>query len=163
VTGKLTPSVARQLGLSTDCVVVGGAGDCAANAVGTGVVTRGTLSASIGTSGVMFVHSDEVQVDPLGRLHTFCHAVHGKWHMMGVSLSAGGSLSWFAEQICKDVAAKGRNIYALLDADAAKALPGSEGLFFLPYLAGERTPHADPLARGCFLGLAAAHSRGHCT
>ena len=102
VTGKLTPAVAKQLGLSTDCVVVGGAGDCAANAVGTGVVTRGTLSTSIGTSGVMFVHSDEMQVDPLGRLHTFCHAVHGKWHMMGVSLSAGGSLQWFAEQVCKD-------------------------------------------------------------
>lgn len=163
VTGKLTPAVARQLGLSTDCVVVGGAGDCAANAVGTGVVTKGTLSASIGTSGVMFVHSDEVQVDPLGRLHTFCHAVHGKWHMMGVSLSAGGSLSWFAEQICKDVAAKGKSIYELLDAEAAKAPPGSEGLFFLPYLAGERTPHADALARGCFVGLTLAHRRGHCT
>jgi xylulokinase len=163
VTGKLTPAVARQLGLSTDCVVVGGAGDCAANAVGTGVVSRGTLSASIGTSGVMFVHSDKVQVDPLGRLHTFCHAVHGKWHMMGVTLSAGGSLSWLAEQMCKDVSAKGKSIYELLDSEAAKAPAGSEGLFFLPYLAGERTPHADPLARGCFVGLTLAHTRGHCT
>ncbi len=163
VTGKLTPAVARQLGLSTDCIVVGGAGDCAANAVGTGVVTRGTLSASIGTSGVMFVHSDEVQVDPLGRLHTFCHAVHGKWHMMGVTLSAGGSLSWLAEQMCKDVAVKDKSIYELLDVEAAKAPAGSEGLFFLPYLAGERTPHADPLARGCFVGLTLAHTRGHCT
>src|SRR3954464_11101332 len=141
VTGKLMPAVAKQLGLSPDCVVVGGAGDCAANAVGTGVVTRGTLSTSIGTSGVMFVHSDDVQVDPLGRLHTFCHAVHGKWHMMGVTLSAGGSLSWFAEQICKDMAAGGKGIYELLSAEAAKAAAGSEGLFFLPYLAGERTPH----------------------
>src|SRR5437868_10367813 len=120
VTGKLTPAVAKQLGLSTDCVVVGGAGDCAANAVGTGVVTRGTLSTSIGTSGVMFVHSDEMQVDPLGRLHTFCHAVRGKWHMMGVTLSAGGSLSWLADQICKDVATKGKGIYQWLDAEAAK-------------------------------------------
>ena len=160
---KLVPAVAKQLGLSTDCVVVGGAGDCAANAVGTGVVTRGTLSASIGTSGVMFVHSDEMQFDPEGRLDTFCHAVHGKWHMMGVSLSAGGSLSWFAEQICKDVAAKGKSIYELLDNEAAKVAAGSEGLFFLPYLAGERTPHADPLARGCFVGLTLAHTRGHCT
>jgi xylulokinase len=163
VTGKLMPSIAKQLGLSTDCVVVGGAGDCAANAVGTGVVTRGTLSASIGTSGVMFVHSDEMQVDPQGRLHTFCHAVHGKWHMMGVTLAAGGSLSWFADNICRGVAAKDKNIYALLDAEAAKSPAGSEGLFFLPYLAGERTPHADPLARGCFIGLTMAHTRGHCT
>src|SRR3954467_899198 len=119
VTGKLRPEIAKQLGLSTDCVVVGGAGDCAANAVGTGVVTRGTLSASIGTSGVMFVHSDEMQVDPLGRLHTFCHAVHGKWHMMGVSLSAGGSLQWFAEQVCKDMASKRKgNAYDMLDREA---------------------------------------------
>ena len=82
--------------------MVGGAGDCAASAVGNGIVTRGMLSTSIGTSGVMFVHSDEVQVDPLGRLHTFCHAVHGKWHMMGVTSRAGGSLQWFRNQlVCK--------------------------------------------------------------
>jgi xylulokinase len=161
VTGNLMPAVAKELGLSTDCVVVGGAGDCAANAVGTGVVTRGTLSTSIGTSGVMFVHSDEVQVDPLGRLHTFCHAVHGKWHMMGVSLSAGGSLSWFAEQICKAGASGGKSIYDMLNAEASKCAPGSDGLFFLPYLAGERTPHADPLARGCFIGLTLATTRAH--
>jgi xylulokinase len=161
ITGKLTPAVAKELGLSIDCVVVGGAGDCAANAVGTGVVTRGTLSTSIGTSGVMFVHSDDMQVDPLGRLHTFCHAVHGKWHMMGVSLSAGGSLQWFADQVCKDVGGKGKNVYDLLNAEAEKVAAGSEGLFFLPYLAGERTPYADPLARGCFIGLTLAHSRGH--
>jgi xylulokinase len=160
VTGKLTAAVAKELGLTTECVVVGGAGDCAANAVGSGVVKRGTLSNSIGTSGVMFVHSDEIQVDPLGRLHTFCHAVHGKWHMMGVSLSAGGSLQWFAEQICKDIA-DCKNIYELLIAEAKKTPRGSEGLYFLPYLAGERTPHADPLARGCFIGLTLAHSRGH--
>jgi xylulokinase len=161
VTGQLTPAVAKQLGLSTACVVVGGAGDCAANAVGTGVVTRGTLSTSIGTSGVMFVHSDQVQVDPLGRLHTFCHAVHGKWHMMGVSLSAGGSLQWFAEQVCQAAGAKGKGIYDLLNAEAEQVAAGSEGLFFLPYLAGERTPHADPRARACFIGLTLAHRRGH--
>ena len=161
VTGQLTPAVAKQLGLSTDCVVVGGAGDCAANAVGTGVVKRGVLSTSIGTSGVMFVHSDEMQFDPAGRLHTFCHAVHGKWHMMGVSLSAGGSLQWFAEQVCQAAAAKGQSVYDVLNAEAAQVAAGSEGLFFLPYLTGERTPHADPLARGCFIGLTLAHSRGH--
>ncbi|HMC10132.1 MAG TPA: xylulokinase, partial [Pirellulaceae bacterium] len=161
VTGKLTTAVAEQLGLSTDCVVVGGAGDCAANAVGTGVVTRGTLSTSIGTSGVMFVHSDEMQVDPLGRLHTFCHAVHGKWHMMGVSLSAGGSLQWFAEQVCKGLGDKKRNAYDALTDEAAAVARGCDGLFFLPYLTGERTPHADPLARGCFIGLTLSHTRGH--
>jgi xylulokinase len=116
----------------------------------------------LGTSGVMFVHSDEVQVDPQGRLHTFCHAVHGKWHMMGVSLSAGGSLQWFAEQVCRDVPTKGNhNVYDVLNEEAAAVSAGSDGLFFLPYLAGERTPHADPLARGCFVGLTLAHSRGH--
>src|SRR5712672_2194026 len=95
VTGKLTIAVAKQLGLTTDCVVVGGAGDCAAGAVGNGIVSRGVLSTSIGTSGVVFVHSETPQVDPAGRLHTFCHAVRGKWHMMGVTLAAGGSLQWF--------------------------------------------------------------------
>ncbi|MEX2175030.1 MAG: xylulokinase [Pirellulaceae bacterium] len=161
ITGKLRPTIAKELGLSTDCIVVGGAGDCAANAVGTGVVTGGTLSNSIGTSGVMFVHSDEMQVDPLGRLHTFCHAVRGKWHMMGVTLAAGGSLQWFVEQVCKDAAGKGKDGYELLTAEAANAPPGSDGLFFLPYLAGERTPHADPLARGAFVGLTMSHTRGH--
>ncbi len=162
VTGKLTVEAAKLLGLTTDCVVVGGAGDCAANAVGTGVVSKGTLSTSIGTSGIMFVHSDEVQIDPAGRLHTFCHAVHGKWHMMGVSLTGGGSLQWFTEQVCKDLATKGgRDPYAILNQEAAAVAAGSEGLFFLPYLAGERTPHADPLARGAFVGLTLKHGRGH--
>jgi xylulokinase len=161
VTGKLRPAVARELGLSPSCVVVGGAGDCAANAVGTGVVTSGTLSSSIGTSGVMFVHCDQMQFDPQGRLHTFCHAVHGKWHMMGVSLSAGGSLQWFVDQVCKDLRSKRRDPYRVLSTEAAELPPGSEGLFFLPYLAGERTPHADPMARGCFVGLTLAHTRGH--
>jgi xylulokinase len=94
VTGKLTPEAAKLLGLTTDCVVVGGAGDCAAGAIGNGIVNEGVLSTSIGTSGVMFVYSDEVKIDPLGRVHTFCHAVRGKWHGMGVSLSSGGSLQW---------------------------------------------------------------------
>jgi xylulokinase len=151
------------MGLSTDCVVVGGAGDCAANGIGTGVVTSGTLSTSIGTSGIMFVHSDEVQIDPAGRLHTFCHAVHGKWHMMGVSLTGGGALQWFTEKIC-DGLNKGKDQrYKQLTAEAEEVPAGSEGLFFLPYLAGERTPHADPHARGCFIGLTLKHGRGHLT
>ncbi len=165
VTGNLTKQVAKQLGLTTDCVVVGGAGDCAAGAVGNGIVSKGVLSTSIGTSGVMFVHSDQVQVDPEGRLHTFCHAVHGKWHLMGVNLSSGGCLQWFRNQLCQADAEKAKKakkeIYELLTAEAAKIKPGSEGLFFLPYLSGERTPHADPDARASFVGLTNAHTRGH--
>ncbi len=165
VTGKLKSDVAKELGLSTDCVVVGGAGDCAAGAVGNGIVRRGVLSTSIGTSGVMFVHSDQVEVDPQGRLHTFCHAVHGKWHLMGVNLSSGGCLQWFRNQLCQaDVAAAKRakaDVYDILLAEAEKIAAGSEGLFFLPYLSGERTPHANPHARGAFVGLTMAHTRGH--
>jgi xylulokinase len=165
VTGKLTPAVAKQLGLSTDCVVVGGAGDCAAGAVGNGIVRKGVLSTSIGTSGVVFVHSDTPQVDPEGRLHTFCHAVHGKWHMMGVTLSAGGSLQWFRNALCEQMTAAAKKskieVYDVLTEEATVTPPGAEGLFFLPYLAGERTPHADPLARGAFVGLTLKHTRGH--
>ncbi len=165
VTGKLTPQAAKLLGLSTECVVVAGAGDCAAGAVGGGIVARGILSTSIGTSGVMFVHSDEVKIDPLGRVHTFCHAVRGKWHIMGVNLSAGGSLQWFRNALCQtdQAAAKRakREVYDLLAEEAAIVPVGSHGLFFLPYLSGERTPHADPDARGCFVGLTTAHARGH--
>lgn len=165
VTGKLTREAAKTLGLTTDCAVVGGAGDCAAGAVGNGIVSRGVLSTSIGTSGIMFVHSDTVKIDPAGRLHTFCHAVRGKWHMMGVSLSGGGCLQWFRNRLCEaEIALSKRNKrdpYDTLTEEASKIAPGSEGLFFLPYLAGERTPHADPDARACFIGLTLAHGRGH--
>ena len=161
VTGQLTAEAAKTLGLTTDCRVVGGAGDCAANAVGTGVVKSGILSTSIGTSGIMFVHSDKVEIDPAGRLHTFCHAVHGKWHMMGVSLTAGGSLQWFVEQLCQQIGRGEADPYDVLNREAKRIAAGSEGLNFLPYLAGERTPHADPDARGCFVGLTLKHTRGH--
>ncbi|HJN07837.1 MAG: xylulokinase [Pirellulaceae bacterium] len=161
VTGKLTKAAAELLGLTADCLVVGGAGDCAANGIGTGVVKSGVLSTSIGTSGVMFVHSDRMEIDPLGRLHTFCHAVHGKWHMMGVSLTAGGALQWFAEQLCRELGTPKKSVYDVLNAEASQIAAGSEGLFFLPYLAGERTPHADPDARGSFVGLTLKHTRGH--
>jgi xylulokinase len=165
VTGRLTAAAAKLLGLSTDCVVVGGAGDCAAGAVGNGIVERGVLSTSIGTSGVMFAHCDEVKIDPAGRVHTFCHAVRGKWHIMGVNLSAGGSLQWFRNELCRADAEKARKakseVYDLLTQEAEAVRAGSEGLFFLPYLSGERTPHADPDARGCFVGLTLAHTRGH--
>jgi len=165
VTGTLTKQAAELLGLTTECKVVGGAGDCAAGAVGNGIVETGTLSTSIGTSGVMFVHSDEVKIDPEGRVHTFCHAVRGKWHMMGVTLSAGGSLQWFRNQLCGDMKAEaakqGIDAYELLTKEAGATPPGAAGLFFLPYLSGERTPHADPDARGSFIGLNLTHTRGH--
>jgi xylulokinase len=162
VTGKLTKDAAKLLGLTTDCVVVGGAGDCAAGAVGNGIVKSGLLNTSLGTSGVVFAYSDEPQFDPEGRLHTFCHAVRGKWHMMGVTLCAGGSLQWFHDNVCA-VDAKGKSIYDQLTKGAADVPAGSEGLQFLPYLAGERTPHLDPQARGAFVGLTLSHSRNHLT
>ncbi|MCF0233995.1 MAG: xylulokinase, partial [Thermoguttaceae bacterium] len=167
VTGKLTARAAEELGLTTDCFVVGGAGDCAAGAVGNGVVRSGVLSTSIGTSGVAFVHSDELRFDKLGRAHTFCHAVRGKWHMMGVTLSAGGSLQWFRNALCQELrekaAAAGRDVYDVLTDEAKNVPVGADGLFFLPYLSGERTPHADPDARGAFVGMTLAHGRGHLT
>lgn len=165
VTGKLTQEAADALGLTTDCLVVGGAGDCAAGAIGNGICRPGALSTSLGTSGVAFVHSDEVKVDPKGRVHTFCHAVRGRWHMMGVTLSAAGSLQWFRNALCgelhRQAKAEGRDVYDLLVEEARQTPTLADGLFFLPYLSGERTPHADPNARGCFIGLTLAHGRGH--
>ncbi len=162
VTGTLRADVAKELGLSPECKVVAGAGDCAAGAVGNGIVKQGIVTTSLGTSGVVFCHSDTPQYDALGRLHTFCHAVHGKWHMMGVTLSAAGSFQWFATQLCQELfKKKGIDPYEVLNREAADVPPGSEGLFFLPYLAGERTPHADPNARACFIGLTNKHGRGH--
>lgn len=165
VTGTLTQSAAAELGLTTHCRVVGGAGDCAAGAIGNGIVTPGVLSTSIGTSGVMFVHCDELKYDPEGRIHTFCHAVRGQWHMMGVTLSAGGSLQWFRNQLCQAEMTAARKTgvdpYQMLTREAEGVPPGSTDLFFLPYLSGERAPHANPLARGCFIGLTLSHTRGH--
>lgn len=165
VTGVLTESAAKQMGLRAGIPVVGGGGDQAASAIGNGIVGRGVVSATMGTSGVVFAHSDEVQVDPQGRLHTFCHAVRGKWHVMGCVLSAGGSLQWFRNQLCQAevLLAKKQKIdpYELITSEAAAAPAGSEGLFFLPYLTGERTPHADPHARGSWIGLSLRHGRSH--
>lgn len=164
VTGTLTPEAAKALGLTTACKVVGGAGDCAAGAVGNGVVKNGVLSTSIGTSGVMFVHSDQPQYDTSGRLHTFCHAVQGAWHMMGVNLTSGGSLQWWVESVLQGLAGiKKSELYAAATAEAQSEPPGSNGLVFLPYLNGERTPHADPHARGSFVGLNLTHTRGSMT
>jgi len=158
VTGKLTAEAASLLGLTTDCVVVAGAGDCAAGAIGNGIVAEGLVSTSIGSSGVVFAHSNEFAVDPSGRLHTFCHAVKGKWHLMGVNLASGACLQWFRNNLCLT---DDSSIYAKLTEEANAIASGSAGLFFLPYLSGERTPYADPNARGCFIGLTLSHGRGH--
>jgi xylulokinase len=158
ITGRLTTEVAELLGLSTNCVVVAGAGDCAAGAIGNGIVNEGLVSTSIGSSGVVFAHSDKFSLDPSGRLHTFCHAVKGKWHLMGVTLSAGASLQWFRNNLCLS---DDSSVYEVLAYEALPISAGSDELFFLPYLSGERTPHADPDARGCFIGLTLRHGRGH--
>ncbi len=164
VTGTLTTEVAAQLGLTTACKVVGGAGDCAAGAVGNGVVKQGVLSTSIGTSGVMFVHSDQPQYDVAGRLHTFCHAVRGKWHMMGVNLTSGGALQWWVDSVLQGLAGiDNAQRFQAATAEAQAIAAGSDGMLFLPYLNGERTPHADPHARGSFVGMNLTHTRGHMT
>jgi xylulokinase len=134
--------------------VAAGAGDQAAGALGVGVEGPGPLSVVLGTSGVVFAALDSFSFDPAGRAHSFCHAVPGRWHAMGVMLSAAGSLRWF-----RDAIAAGED-YGALDAEAAHWDPGAEGLHFLPYLAGERAPHADPDARGAFVGLSLRHDRG---
>ena len=165
VSGKLSETVAALLGLPAGVPVVGGGGDQAAGAVGNGIVRDGVISATMGTSGVVFAHSEEVQTDPEGRVHTFCHAVNGKWHVMGVVLSAGGSLQWYRNQFGEMESALARGMdteaYELMTGAAARAPAGSEGLFFLPYLTGERTPHCDPYCRGAWIGLSLRHGRSH--
>ena len=165
VSAQVSQSAAAELGLRPGTAIVGGGGDQAAGAVGNGIVRRGLVSATLGTSGVVFAHSDEVQTDPKGRVHTFCHAVRGKWHVMGVVLSAGGSFQWWRNEMAgkerAEAEKQGRDPYELLCEEAAKVGPGCEGLVFLPYLTGERTPHADPCARGGWIGLTARHTRAH--
>ncbi len=162
LSGRITEEAATASGLAVGIPVVGGAGDQAAQAIGTGVVRRGIVSVTIGTSGVVFSHLDAVEVDPLGRLHTFCHAVPHRWHVMGVMLSAGGSLRWLRDSLQSATWHRaGADPYDLMSAEAANVVPGAEGLVFLPYLTGERTPHADPRARGAFIGLTVRHQRAH--
>jgi len=162
VVGRVSQEAAGLVGLRAGIPVVAGAGDQASQAVGTGIVRGGLLSVTIGTSGVVFAHLDGVQVDPLGRTHTFCHAVPGKWHVMGVMLAAGGSLRWLRDGLAvSDWHHPGVDPYDRMTEEAAEVPPGSEGLLFLPYLSGERTPHADPFARGAFVGLTLRHRRAH--
>lgn len=163
VTGRVSAVAAKLLGIPAGVPVAGGGGDQAMGAVGNGIVRKGVVSAMMGTSGVIFAHSDSMETDPEGRVHTFCHAVPGAWHTMSCMLSAGGMLQWFRNVLCGEetAQAKRRKIdpYELIVAAAAKAVPGAEGLYCLPYLTGERTPHADPFARGCFIGLTPRHDK----
>ncbi|MGE0481772.1 MAG: xylulokinase [Phycisphaerae bacterium] len=167
VCARVSASAAGETGLRAGTPIVGGAGDQAAQAVGAGIVDEGLISATIGTSGVVFAASRSYRVEPQGRLHAFCHAVPGMWHLMGVMLSAGGSLRWYRDALCElevqQAARDGRDVYDLLCEQAAAASPGCEGLIFLPYLSGERTPHADPAARGVFFGLTLRHTKAHLT
>ncbi len=157
VTGRITADAAAATGLRAGTPVVAGGGDQSANAVGVGAVVPGTVALSLGTSGVVFATTDRPLYEPHGIVHAFCHALPGRWHMMSVMLSAAGSLRWF-----RDALAPGEPFGDLV-ASAAEAPAGSDGLWFLPYLSGERSPHPDPLARGAFIGLTVTHDRRHMT
>jgi xylulokinase len=156
VVGQITQAAATATGLKAGTPVVAGAGDQAAGATGMGIVRPGDVSATIGTSGVVFAASDAPVTDPRGRLHTFCHAIPERWHVMGVTQAAGLSLRWFRENFGTT-----GETYDQLSAEAAKVDPGSGGVLWAPYLMGERTPYPDPNARAALLGLAADHTRGH--
>ncbi len=157
VSGQLHKAGAKALGLKEGTPVVGGSGDQPAGAVGNGIVTRGIASASLGTSGVVFTHSDEPTYDTAGRVHTMCSAVEGKWCVFGCMLSAAGSYQWYHDQLYP------KEKFAKLDEQAMKAEPGCEGLFFLPYLTGERCPYPNPKARGGFIGLTARTNKAMMT
>ncbi len=153
VTGKVTPAAAGATGLAAGTPVVAGGGDQAASAIGNGIVEPGLVSCTIGTSGVVFAHMAAPAYDPAGRVHTFCHAVPETWHVMGVTQGAGLSLQWFRNQLAPG------NDYDALTAEASRAPAGSNGLYWLPYLMGERTPHLDAAVRGGWIGLTASHTR----
>ena len=157
VTGQISEKIAAETGLEPGTPVVGGAGDQAAQAVGVGAVQPGIIALTLGTSGVVFATTEAPLVEPEGRLHAFCHAVPDRWHFMGVMLSAAGSLQWY-----RDTLAPGVGFDALVN-EARYISAGSEGLLFLPYLTGERTPYPDPLARAAWVGLTVRHTRAHMT
>lgn len=156
-TGQITPQAAGMTGLKPGTPVVAGGGDQAAQAVGVGAVQPGVAALTVGTSGVVFATTPSAMIEPQGRLHAFCHAAPGVWHLMGVMLSAAGSLQWY-----HDTLAPATSFEDLLQ-EAEAVPPGCDGLLFLPYLSGERTPYPDPLARGAFIGLTLRHGRGHMT
>jgi xylulokinase len=157
VTGCVSALAAAETGLVQGTPVVGGSGDCAAQAVGVGAVQPGIIALTLGTSGVVFASTEAPLVEPEGRLHAFCHAVPGRWHFMGVMLSAAGSLQWY-----RDTLAPGISFDTLVN-EAGDIKAGSDGLLFLPYLTGERTPYPDPLVRAAWIGLTVRHTRAHMT
>jgi xylulokinase len=159
VCARVSREAAAATGLMEGTPIVAGAGDQAAGAVGMGISHPGTVSATIGTSGVVFAATDRPSLDPGGRLHTFCHAIPGRWHVMGVTQAAGLSLRWLREQFGN--AAPGDLGYEAMTAAAAAVEPGADGVLWAPYLMGERTPHLDPNVRAALVGLAASHTRGH--
>jgi xylulokinase len=157
ITGFVSRQAAEETGLAEGTPVVGGGGDQAAQAVGVGAVQPGIIALTLGTSGVVFATTPSAFIEPQGRLHAFCHAVPGRWHFMGVMLSAAGSLQWHRDELAPSMK------FDELVAEAQEIPPGSEGLLFLPYLTGERTPYPDPLARGAWVGLTVRHGRAHLT
>jgi xylulokinase len=155
VTGEVSSKAAELTGLQRGTPVVAGGGDQSAQAIGVGVVRPGTIAVTLGTSGVVFAVTESAQIEPNGRLHAFCHAAAGRWHLMGVMLSAAGSLQWYRDKFASD------REFEELVRGASDVPAGSKGLIFLPYLTGERTPHPDPLARGAWIGLTARHGPAH--
>jgi len=156
-TGEVSAEAAELTGLTRGTRVVAGGGDQSAQAVGVGVVHPGTIAVTLGTSGVVFAATESPLIEPQGRLHAFCHAVAGRWHLMGVMLSAAGSLQWYRDKLASN------RSFAELVSEASEVPAGSEGLIFLPYLSGERTPHPDPFARGAWIGLTSRHGQAHLT
>ncbi len=165
ITGYIDSLTAEKTGLTTNVAVVGGAGDNAAAAIGMGVCEEGKAFTTIGTSGVVFAHTDSPVIDSKGRVHTFCCAVPGAWHVMGVTQGAGLSLQWFKNQFCfkeaKQALETGKPVYQITDNMASEIPIGCENLLYLPYLMGERTPHLDPDCRGVFFGMSAMHKKAH--
>lgn len=160
VLGKISARAAKATGLAKDTPVVGGGADNACGAVGVGLVSPGEAVASWGTSGTVLTPTAEPLVDPAMRAHTFCHAVPGTWYLMGVMLTAGGAFGWHKRELARELRGK-KNANELLNREAEGIAPGAEGITFLPYLQGERTPHRDASARGAFVGLTLAHGRAH--
>jgi xylulokinase len=157
ITGTVTSEAADRTGLPAGIPVVAGGGDQAAQAVGVGAIHEGIVALTLGTSGVVFATTNSPFIEPGGRLHSFCHSVPDRWHLMGVMLSAAGSLRWYRDTFAPTMD------YDQLLKPAAEIAPGADGLLFLPYLTGERTPHPDPLARGAFVGLTVRHTLPHLT
>ncbi len=165
LSGKLSSQAAKLTGLKQGIPVAGGAGDQAAAAVGNGIVEEGLATYSIGTSGVIYAATGQARIEPRGRTNTFCHAVPGQWCVLACINSAAGSLHWFEEHFSDwerhEAEKKGDNVYSILMEKASTVKPGSDKLFFLPYLAGERHPHTDPEAKGVFFGIHPGHTKAH--